>query len=270
MTWADDTGRSFSRSRPATLVSHRGTTWSGVGEQVVVPPGRLDPRAVARRVRQAGVRPRDPGHHRPRPRHPLEHARVGRGGGQRVGERRRVPGAADDDDAPSAALAHLAQDGSHVGLAPGLVVLVAMRMPGVRLLAQRGHRLGDGLESRTVRTGLDDVVPPALGVVVPGGLGQQGDRVGPDDGLDVRVGLVGLVRLVGLDRCAGRPVGEHGSRREVDEASERAVVHRPPQRLPLGGEDRIRPEDRAGRRGGVVGEQRDGRFHAVDGDEADQ
>ena len=67
MTWADDTGRSFSRSRPATLVSHRGTTWSGVREQVVVPPGRLDPRAVARRVRQPGVRPRDPGHHRPSP-----------------------------------------------------------------------------------------------------------------------------------------------------------------------------------------------------------
>ena len=39
MTWADDTGRSFSRSRPATLVSQRGTTWSGVVNRWWYHPG---------------------------------------------------------------------------------------------------------------------------------------------------------------------------------------------------------------------------------------
>jgi hypothetical protein len=63
-----------------------------------------------------------------------------------------VPGAADDDDAASASLADVAEYGPHVCLATRLVLRVAVRMRRVRIVTQLRHRLGDGLETRTVRT----------------------------------------------------------------------------------------------------------------------
>ena len=151
MTWADDTGRSCSRSRAGDLGQPPRHDVVGRGEQVVVPARRVDARAVARRVRQPRVRPRDPGQHRLAPSAcPLQDARVRGRGGQR---RRSAPARARRRRRPrSRGPPPLRTRAGRVRMYASRRAsrsLVAVRLPGVGLLAQRGHRLGDGRERRS-------------------------------------------------------------------------------------------------------------------------
>ncbi len=147
----------------------------GGGVQVVVPAGRVDAGAVAGVLGQPAVGPRHPGEFGPE--------LLGEFGEQRPvvrdrrhgGERGHVPGAADHRDAAVAGPAGGPDLLPHGGLAD----LVAP-FGGV-VLAQRGHRLGEGGErGEGVAVGgavLDHVLPPGLRVRVPGGGGEFGDRV---------------------------------------------------------------------------------------------
>ena len=188
----------------------------GRGEQVVVPAGRARPPRRSRthdasRECVHGTQVIDG----LRLRQPLEQRGVGRGGGQRAGERR--------------ARARRRRPPRSAGPRPCATSRSTVRMYASRRASwcssrwvcresgsSRSAAIASAIASNagTVRTVLDDVLPPPLGVVVPGRLGQHRDRVGPDDGLDVGVrsvcGSSGSARRVSW---RGRPVGEHGTRR---------------------------------------------------------
>ncbi len=164
-----------------------------------------------------------------------------------------------------------------MGLAHQVSVVAAV---AVRL-AQRPHRLGQRRERRQrVRARcprgrpavLDDVLPPALGVVVTGRLGEHADGVDPNVG---GVGDAGDAGDAGCIRGVGRrpakrlrrlgfplPLGllrRHGQgmhRGQIDETDRDLALQGPAQRHPLRGELGQRPERRAPRVVHDVGEQR--------------
>ena len=227
------------------------------GEQVVVPARRGHPRAVARRRRQPRVGPRHPGQRGLALGRSAQQRRVGRGGRELARQRRGMPGAADHGDHSVGLPDGGAQDLAHVGLAPVLLLLPLPRR-GRRPGPQLGHGLGQRGERRLpVHPRLDDVVPPPLGVVVPGRAGQQRDRVLP------RAPAASWRRQVAGPASARRPpasvgsrsggaarlgssasssVGQDHRRGQVAEAHRHLVLGGPAQRLPFGREHRERPE----------------------------
>jgi hypothetical protein len=134
-------------------------------------------------------------------------------------------------------------------------------------VAQGAHGLGDRRERGHGACGggaaaqLDHVLPPALGVVVPGGAREFADRVDPQ--IPVLIGVVTLAR-------GGVGGGEAVGGRQVDETDGRSVGQGPADRHPFGRELGERPE--RGPSGIVhgVGEQGDRRAHAVVGGEREQ
>ncbi|MGY3680296.1 hypothetical protein ACVWXU_003919 [Streptomyces sp. TE33382] len=200
-----------------------------------------------------------------------------------------MPGAADDRDAVPELLAGGAQLDPHAGFAYG----VAGVAPVPVHLAQCGHGLGEHGErgpwigGRAVRGAvLDDVLPPALRVVVPGGPGEDADRV--DGGRErppeiartvAAVSAASVLAALGAPGVVGGGTG--GTRRgllqcqrvrrgQVDEAHRDVVGQCPPDRHPLGRELRHRPEGRQTRVVHGMGEQRDGRTHLRIGGEREQ
>ena len=145
---------------------------------------------------------------------------------------------------------------------------------------------------RGVEPALDDVLPPALGVVVAAGLGQRGQRVtagqpaagarvravaaGPASSRSTADGPSGVVvverparprprRVLVVGLVEQRPLarGEGGRGGQVAEADLDVVPPGPADRLPLGREAGERPEGRDPRLLGRVREQRDGRHQVV-------
>ncbi len=197
-----------------------------------------------------------------------------------------MPRAAHDDDPAGAVLEDGAQHLPHVRLA--LLLPVALgTLRGRDRLPQHGHGLGDGREraERRVRLvalgvrrrrlrgkgapGLDDVVPPPLGVVVPGGVREEGDRVRPGlraqrlaaavrGRLTARV----TVRVALRPGAAVRlPLRERHRGGQVAQLDPDAVAQGVRDRLPLRGEHRERPERRGAGSVGGVAEQGDRRGH---------
>ena len=139
---------------------------------------------------------------------------------------------------------------AHEGLA-ALLARVVVR----ERLAQRAHRLGDGLEGvQALAAGLDHVLPPALGVAVPRGLRQRPQRIGARP-------AVAALALGGGHLVRGR---------QVHEAHGHAAVERVPHRPPLRREARERVERGARGLVGHVGEQRDRRRHVLPRGQLDQ
>src|SRR5690606_15627011 len=200
----------------------------GRGEQVVVPAGGAYSGAVAAGGGEPSVGPRDPGGGDPGLGQAAQQAGVGGGGGQ-FQQGGHVPGAADHGDPFVPGAQGGAQHLAHVRLAAGLVL--GLRFGG-EFGADRGHGLGDGGErgGAAVAALLHHVVPPAFGVVVAGGLGEDAERV---DAHARRLPLPGLLLFFG---ARGQGVGGG----QVAEAHLGAVLGGVAQRLPLRGEDRER------------------------------
>ncbi|GAA4783351.1 hypothetical protein GCM10023329_37170 [Streptomyces sanyensis] len=138
-----------------------------------------------------------------------------------------------------------AQRETHMGLAgrvPGTAA-VAVR------LAQGRHRLPEGGERREGVPGaaavLDDVLPPAFGVVVARGVRQGAQRVDPRGRPPVAPPVVPL-RPRGPVRRRGLLVRrQQMGGRQVDEADRHTAGECPADRHPLGAEGGERPERRA-------------------------
>ena len=157
-------------------------------------------------------------------------------------ERGRVPRAAHHRHVLRPGLRRRADLLAHVGLA-----LLLARVVVRERLAQRLHRLGDRLErAQALARGLDDVLPPALGVPVAGDLGQRAQRV-----------------LAHLPAPAIARLHERVRGGQVAEAHGDVVLVRVDDRAPLGREARERPERGAARLVRHVREQRDGRRHLL-------
>ncbi len=221
----------------------------GGGEEVRVPAGGVDAGAVAGAAGEPAVGPGDPGRPGPHLGQALEEGPVGGDGGAQ-GERGDVPGAADDGDGVPELLARRAQPEPHVRLADEVAGVAAVPVR----LAQGAHGLGEGPERGggvAVAAQLDDVLPPALGVLVPGGPGEF------RDGIDPRP-VPGDALLAVVPGGVG---GEGVRGGQVEEADGGAPVQGPADRDPFGRELGHRPE--RGPAGVVhgVGEQRDGRPH---------
>ncbi len=195
-----------------------------------------------------------------------------------------------------------------VAVVSAVAVRLAQRPHRLRQRREGSQRIGTGFSpapgSRPPRAVLDHVLPPALGIVVPGRLGQHPDRIDPYIGLRGSLLLTGPVGrghrasgvsaigvpladalLLAVGVRAGRriPVGRppigglsllpHGQgvgRGQIDEADGDAALQCPAHRHPLRGELGQRPERRAA---GIVlymGEQRDGRPHPLLGGERHQ
>ncbi len=223
-----------------------------------VPAGRGDPRTVPAGPGEPAVGPGHPGGLHLDLRQAGQQRLVGGHGGLRP-QRRDMPGPAHH----GVRVAELPAGGphplAHVRLAHQVAVVAAV---AVRL-AQGSHGLPERLERAEhllpYASGapvLDHVLPPALGVVVPGGLGQDRERVQPD-----RIGP-GVVRgPLGGQRVRGR---------QVHEPHRYAGLLRPADRHPLRGEVGQRPE--GGPAGVVRGvrEQRHGWPHPGVGGEREQ
>ncbi len=220
--------------------------------QVVVPARGDDPGAVAGQLGEPAVRPGHPGDLGPHLlRQPGEQRPV-LGDGRRPLQRGHVEGPADHRDPVVAGPAGGADPAAHVRLA----LPVAQARPAV--LAQHRHRLGDGRErrERVLAVGgaavLDDVLPPALGVVVAGRLGEPGDRVARQGGVLLLGAAVPALR----EGVPGRQVDEPERHPAVD-----GVTDRHPLRRELG----VGPERGPGRVVGRVGQQGDRRHHVLRG-----
>ncbi len=240
-------------------------------EQVLVPAGGFDARAVAARPGEPAVGPGHPGHVRPHLGQPLQQGPVGGDGGPPP-ERGHVPGPAHHGHAVPALPPCRADPQPHVGLAHQ----VPLVPPAAVLLPERGHGLLERGEGRdrvplTDAPVLDDVLPPPLGVVVPGGPGQHPQRIDPH---------VGARRVAPTGRGSGAAVlavallvplpGQGVGGGQVDEAGRDVVLQRPADRGPLRGEPGQRPEGRTAGLVHRVGEQRDRRPHVLLGGERDQ
>ncbi len=242
MTWAVETGRSRLRRAWATAVSHRVTGRSGAVQRWWYQPGEVMPapypEVVASRECVHGTQVRTT-RRRARPRSTLASGAAG-GRGEVSAGACQAPQTTATRWCPSRRQARIrwrihASRRSSCGSAPGSWSSRSAR-----------HRLGQGGErGRAVEPRLHHVVPPALGVVVPGGGGQRGQRIDPYGGPPA-------------PPCC---LGQGGRGRQVAEAHVHPGRQRPRHRLPLGGEHRERPERR---RAGVVdrvGQQRHRRVH---------
>ena len=140
----------------------------GGGEQVVVPAGGTNPGPVTGGGGQPAVGPRHPGelgfHLRQ-----LFQQRVVVGHLHLRGQRRDVIGPAHHRDLLVGAFRR-SQRLAHVCLAQQGLLVVAT------VLADCGHGLCDHIEDVLVAL-LDEVLPPTFRIVVPGGLGQQAQRI---------------------------------------------------------------------------------------------
>ncbi|MBN3931136.1 hypothetical protein IQ279_16110 [Streptomyces verrucosisporus] len=185
-----------------------------------------------------------------------------------------MPGAADHGDPVVAEpAARLPQPQPHMGLAHRLAPVARASSGGgargsaggalVRL-AQGGHGVGESGEGR-VRIGgsgpggtgrrhsavLDDVLPPVLGVVVAGRLGEHPQRI--------QAQLPGRPLLL----PALVPQGQGVGRGQVEEPNRHPVLQRPAEGDPLRGESGHRPERGAARVVRRMGQQRDRRAHPL-------
>ncbi len=219
------------------------------------------------------MRPRHPGQGRFPLRQAAQQGRVGGGGRQFPGQRRRVPRPADHRDRPALPVPggvpqrgpqHLA----HVGLAALLVcllVLCLLARAGRGRRAHLGHRLGQrGERGLPIQPGLDQVIPPALRIVVPGRGGEHGHRVLLHlvrRRVAARPGVIARPGPILLPASAA-PVSQQHRGRQVAEPDRHLVPGRPLQRLPLRREHRVRPERGYPRRVRGVGQQRHRRDHA--------
>jgi hypothetical protein len=156
-----------------------------------------------------------------------------------------VPGAAHEGDALEVPLRR-AHRLAHVRLAARLHAGDGATLP------QLGHRLFDALkEAAPVLPLLDLALPPQLAILVAGGLGEEPQRIVPQI-----VFALALAHAMGL--------------RQIDEAHRDALLQRVAERLPLGGEDRQRVEDRLVRYGARIDQERDGRLHLRVREERDE
>ncbi len=273
-------------------------------EEVPVPAGGVDPGAVTAVPGEAAVGPRHPGQLRLDLREPLEQGAVGGEGGPRGEGGHVPGPADHGDGVPEllAHRAQLNPHVRLAHRVPGPVavaVRLAERAHGLRQRGERGERgprvvlvaragptVPAGCPGRTgpvacpgaaVRPGraarpgpaargavFDDVLPPALGVVVPGGLGKHPDRV--HGGCDLV--LCPLPRRLPLLGAGGLPrPGRGGLDRErvrggqVDEADRDAVVEGPAEGHPLRRERGHRPEGGPARVVHGVREEGDRRAH---------
>ena len=197
-------------------------TW--MGEQVVVPTRRGDSSSVTRRRSQAAMGPRHPRDGDLGLGHAAQHSTVCARllGVRGVDERRDVPGPADDGDVREAVLDRGPDAGPHLCLAAALHRIAGHEVRFVRPSQDR-HRLGDRFEGRGTVAMLDDVLPPALGVVVAASGCELGERIGWTSNLPLVQPAVG----------GFGPVGEGVRQREVDVAHRDAGIAGPPQRHPL-------------------------------------
>lgn len=247
-------------------------------EEVSVPAGRVDARAVTAVPGEPPVRPGHPGQLGLDLGQPLEQGAVGGERGPRA-ERGYVPGTADDRDVVAELLHGLAQLNAHVRLADGVTGMAAVPVH----LAQGGHRLGEGGERCPRVDGLavpgavfDDVLPPALRVVVARRTGEHTDGVdrGPRGRALRPLLTVRSLVLLGSPVLVTFPVplrhGQGVGCGQVDEPDRDTVFKGPADRDPLGRERGQRPERRLPRVVDGVGEQRDRGPHPLVGRQRQQ
>ena len=187
ITWALETGRSRSRSARATLVSQRAMVWSGAVHRWWYQPGEVIPAPYPLALASRWCGPRHPGQ---------RHLALG---ADRAGSPRRRSPAAAARSAPARARHRRpprpasrprlrARRGWSAACTPRAAARVGLGRAGEP--AQLGHRLDQQRERRrAVQPGLDQVLPPALGVVVAGRRGQGAERVAAAG--SVRVAAVG-------------------------------------------------------------------------------
>ena len=185
-------------------------------EQVVVPTGRHHACAVAGGERQSRMRPRHPRQFHPDLGSAAEHFGIRCCGRQLPHQRRGVPRSADHRNLLHAWLfERFAQHLTHMRLASFLVqsfIKIAHRR---KFIAQRGHGLGNGIKTRTIRACFDDVIPPSFRIVVPGRVGEHSDGIGPYGGTRVETTWFGqvegevIVRRLGLAPATTTAVGQH-------------------------------------------------------------
>jgi len=224
--------------------------------QVVVPAGRIHAGAVAAAITQSRVGPGNPRDLDFGSWQSLQQLRIGPGRSA-VGQRRRVPCAADDGNAPVPLFDGSANRLPHEGFTRKIVI-------GDRgLRPKRLHRFRDGLEDpRGVLTPLDLVFPPQLVIVVSGCRCERGQRIDAS-----RLGnrrLPGALRFTvlisGRRRLRLLPC-ELDRQREIHEADRHTALLREPDRLPFGRERGKRIEDGAPRRLRPIHQQRNRRAH---------
>ncbi len=249
----------------------------GGAEEVPVPTGRVDPRPVTAVPGEPPMGPGHPGQLGLDLGQPLEKDPVGGDGRPRF-ERGHMPGSADDDHIVPELLSCGAQLDPHVRLADcvtGVPAVPVHLTQGRHRLAERGER-GPRVDEPPVRCPvLDDVFPPALGVVVPGGLGKDPDGVDRRRGhrpvcVSVTRSPLFLVVVVVRTRVRGVRHGQGVRRGQVDEADRHVVAERPADRDPLGRELGERPERRPARVVHRMGEQRHRWSHPLVGGERQQ
>ena len=142
-------------------------------EHVRVPARAAHARAVTGGRGEAAMGPRHPTHADLHPCQAAQRVCIGARRWQRLGQRRHVPGAADDGDALVPFGDRLAQHLSHVGLALRLA-----ERGRIAAAAHGRHRHRHRLERRcTVAAVLDHVVPPTLRIGIAGRLGQGRERI---------------------------------------------------------------------------------------------
>ena len=282
MTCAEETSRSSSRSSPATFVIQRSTGGRRRRTDARTSRASRCPRRSRSAADEPAVRPGHPGHLGLDLGQPLEQRPVGGDGGP-LPQRGHVPGPAHHGHVvPELPLRgpHLEP---HVRLAHEVplvspVPYASRSAPIASPSASNGANASPSLAAPV----LDDVLPPALGVVVPGGLGEHGERVDPH-------GLRGLGRespRLPLARPLASPVSRprlspgrpspsrpHARVCAAGRSMKRAGTPcSSAQRMrdPLRGELGERPERRPARLVHGMGEERDRRPHALVGGQRDQ
>ena len=244
-----------SRSSRAALTRKRVGAASGRGGQMPVPAGGVDAGAVAGPAGEQRRRPRHPGGGHLQLGQAPQPGVVGGGRRERLGHaapvrarrrRRRPPGRRRRPGSPGSPCAWPPR-AARCARRPATA---RVRRTGVRLhdavteerrvaLAQRRHGLGHhGEDLGAVVAVLDDVLPPPLGIVVAGGLGQRADRVVADQARCRRSSGPGR------GRRAGRRTAPAGRRPAPSAAPPTPARSRPAGRTPTGAARRPRRRGR--------------------------